>query len=37
MRRDVVVHAQSDALILADVEIDPPVTGDSAEIAPTAS
>ena len=33
MRRDLVVHAQSDAVTLADVEIDPPVTGDSAEIA----
>jgi hypothetical protein len=33
MRRDLVVHAQSDAVTLADIEIDPPVTGDSAEIA----
>jgi predicted phage baseplate assembly protein len=33
MRRDLVVHAQSDALTLTDVEIDPPVTGDGAQIA----
>ena len=32
-RRDLVVLAQSDELTLADVEIEPPVTGDSAAIA----
>jgi predicted phage baseplate assembly protein len=32
-RRDLVVHGQSDELTLADVEIEPSVTGDTAEIA----
>ena len=32
-RRDLVVHAQGDELTLADVEIAPPVTADSAQIA----